>query len=149
MGNVARWPFLLSTITQIVSLRWPWNTDILPNTVAWKMLTSPNNTVTPVRHSRLSLLKQTADHSLSHCRHCPCHWRTCLFVSLKSKDHSWKLEGACKLLLAVTFFPPVGQDPALSLPKGLPNYTVCMMLRASRPTPYHSAEVIFCMAGFS
>lgn len=40
------------------------------------------------------------------------------------------MEGACKLLLAVRFFPQVGQDPTLSPCKELPNYSVCMVLWA-------------------
>ena len=88
--------------------------------------------LTPATNSQVcpSFLSHQPTVPLSDDRQRPSHWRPCLFTSLKSKNHSWNLEGACKLLLAVRFFPQVGQDPTLSPCKELPNYSVCMVLWA-------------------
>lgn len=57
-----------------------------------------------------------------------------VYIIKKPKNHSWKLEGACKLRLAVRFlfffsFPPqVGQHGTLSPCKEPPNYSVCLAL---------------------
>ena len=96
------------------------------------MFAFPNNFLTPATNSQVCpcFLSHRPTIPLSDGRQRPSHWRPCLFTSLKSKNHSWNLEGACKLLLAVRFFPQVGQDPTLSPCKELPNYSVCMVLWA-------------------